>query len=88
MAVVTLALAGTRLLLAVAGLPGAPGVGEALCTAALCALGVPAPPAVVAVLLYALYRYWGTAVISAVVAPRLAPVHVRDAHPRGVSVDR
>lgn len=74
--VVALALAGTRLLLAVVNLPSAPVVSEAVCTALLCALGVPAASAVVAVLVFALYRYWLTGVVSAVAAPRLAPVHV------------
>ncbi|HEX6248047.1 MAG TPA: phosphatase PAP2 family protein [Nocardioidaceae bacterium] len=75
-AVVALALAGTRLLLAVVNLPSAPVVSEAVCAAALCALGVPPPSAVVAVLVFTTYRYWVTGAVSAVVAPRLAPVHV------------
>jgi hypothetical protein len=76
LAVVVLALGGTRLLLAVVNLPSAPVVSEAVCTAMLCALGVPPPSAVAAVLVFTFYRYWVTGVVSTVAAPRLAPVHV------------
>lgn len=87
-AVVALALAGTRLLLAVVNLPSAPVVSEAVCTAILCAFGVPAASAVVAVLVFTIYRYWVTGVVSAVVAPRLAPVHVRASRPERAAVSR
>ena len=77
-AVVVVALSGVRVLMAVLGLAGLPVVGEALVSAMLVLLGVPVAEAVVGVIVYATYRYWLTAAVSAVASPRLAPMHVRE----------
>lgn len=76
MAVVVVSLSGVRLTIALLGVAGLPVVGEALVSAALVLLGIPVAEAVVGVLVYATYRYWATAAVSAVVSPRLAPIHV------------
>jgi glycosyltransferase 2 family protein len=73
--VVALALAATHVALMLFKLSGLPVVGEATCVALLTALGVEPVTAVVGVLLYALVHYWVTALVAAVAAPRLAPVH-------------
>ncbi len=75
---VAIVLAANRVLLALLRISGTPVVGEAICTAALCAFGVPPAHAVLALLTYALYRNWITAAVSAVAGPRLAPVYVPD----------
>lgn len=81
MAVVIVALSGVRVLLALLGGTGLPVVGESLVSAGLVLLGVPVADAVVGVIVYATYRYWLTAAVSAVASPRLAPMHVREAAP-------
>jgi hypothetical protein len=81
MAVVFVALSGVRVLMAVLGIAGLPVVGEALVSALLVLLGVPVAEAVVGVIVYATYRYWLTAAVSAVASPRLAPMHVREVGP-------
>lgn len=78
MAVVFVSLSGARVLMAVLGVGGLPVVGEALVSALLVLLGIPVAQAAVGVLVYATYRYWVTAAVSAVVSPRLAPIHVRE----------
>ena len=75
---VAVVLAGTHVLLTLLRVSGAPLAMEAVCTAALCAFGVPAAHAVLAVLAYALFRIWVTGAVSAVAGPKLAPVHVRE----------
>ncbi len=75
---VAMVLTANRVLLALLRISGTPVVGEAICTAALCAFGVPPAHAVLAMLTYALYRNWITGAVSAVAGPRLAPVHVPD----------
>ncbi len=76
--VVFVALSGVRVLMAMLGIAGLPVVGEALVSVGLVLLGVPVAEAVVGVIVYATYRYWLTAVVSAVASPRLAPMHVRE----------
>lgn len=75
LAITAAVMAGTRVLLAVLGITGVPGVLEALLVTGLCALGIAPVPALLGVLVYATYRYWVIALVSAVAAPRLAPVH-------------
>lgn len=79
LAVVALALAGARLLMAVAGLAAVPALGESLCAAGLSLLGVPPTEAAIGVIIYAVFRYWVTGLASILTAPRLAPLHVPDA---------
>ena len=79
-AVVAMALAGTRAALGLLGLSGAPLVAEALCIALLIAFGVGEVLAVLAVLLYAFYRVWATAAVSALVGPRLTHSHHTGRH--------
>lgn len=76
LAFVALALSGTRVVMALVGVPSAPVVMEATCAAFLVALGLTPAHAVMAVLMYAFIRYWVTGVASAFAGPRLAPVHV------------
>lgn len=78
-AVVATALSGTRVVLALLGVAGMPVVGEALTVAVLTAFGVDPVQAVLGVLVYAMFRYWLTAVLGVLVAPRLAPARVRTA---------
>lgn len=75
-AVVAIALAGARLFMAVLGIGALPVVFEAVSITALSVLGVPPAHAVVAVLVYAVLRYWIVGGVSAIVGPRLAPMHV------------
>ncbi len=81
LAVVFVALSGVRILMALLGIAGLPVVGEALVSAGLVLLGLPVAEAVVGVIVYATYRYWLTAAVSAVASPRLAPMHVRELGP-------
>ncbi|QNN53337.1 phosphatase PAP2 family protein [Nocardioides mesophilus] len=71
-----IALGGAQVLVALLGVTGLPAVIESVAVTVFCAFGVPAADAVVALLVYALFRYWLNGIASAVTAPRLAPVHL------------
>ena len=80
-AVVAIAVAGARLFMAILGIGALPVVFEAASIAALSVVGVPPAHAVVAVLVYAVFRYWIVGGVSNMVGPRLAPTHVPTHNP-------
>jgi hypothetical protein len=86
LAIAAAVMSGTRVLLALLGMTGQPAVLEATLVTGLCALGIAPGPALVAVLVYATYRYWVIALVSAVAAPKLAPVHVPASRGRTASL--